>query len=201
MKGYFVLAFLCVALALQAQKIRISVVTGRSISSEATYDAIGIRSGVANKYWGGVRVGLNLISTDKMVLGLDVGGSYRDYGFEENASTIPYGFVGGQLRLEYPLLRVFRLIAFGGGDYGKMIESRYNYVNNTTGSNQHNLFLHQNDAITLHYGGGLGLAFGSANRFGINFTLEKNLQIDSYDATYGKTIGGEFGNVTMYYEF
>ncbi len=189
--------FLLSILQLSAQnRWSVGVFGGHNVRSAAITNPVGLSHEFGGKYWGGLNVGFDFISKRNNHMALSLGAAYRDYGFNENKSSIPYATGLAYLHLKHRLFWRIWMSAYGGGEYGKLLESQYKYANPGAGTNDHNLFLHQNDVIAVSYGGGLALSFG---RFWLNLGFEKNLQMDTYDLQYGKTVGGQFSNVTLQY--
>lgn len=169
---------------------------GHSVTSAALTSSTGLTKDYGGQYWGGIKIGFDFVSRPKIKLGLDIGAAYRDYGFRENNSHIPY--ITGLLNISLRRRLFWRIsmLAYGGGEYGKIFESNYYYYNPTSNLTNHNLYLHQNDILSLNYGGGLCLSF---NRLNLDFGFERNIQMDNFDLQYGKTIGGRFSNVALRY--
>ncbi len=171
----------------------LQVFAGSCATSKATTLPIGLSKTDGGKYWGGIRFGYDFISKWRFKMGVDMGIAYRDYGFAENKSSIPYTTALGYLKIRQHLFWKLALQVYGGAEYGKVLESTYVY-NDGAGSNKHNLFLHKNDAIMLTAGGGLCIYL---NKFQVYLNVEQNLQNDSYDLQYGKTIGGQFASIGL----
>jgi hypothetical protein len=181
-----------------SKKLYVSAMGGHSITSDANFDPVGLSSSTGNRYWGGLVLGYNFFKGRKSTISLGLGALYKDYGYQENNSTIPYLCYTGHLKLNRHLFWRLNLVAFGGAEYCKGMDSRYYYEDANASRTDHNQYLHFNDAFTVSYGGGLGLNFG---RFGLDFMIEKNIQVDTYDQLYGKTIGGRFSRIALNYSF
>lgn len=152
--------------------------------SNATTNFQGLTSTYSGRKNLGLKFGYTILRMKRSRFSAQTGVMYRDYGFKENTSTIPYFTIPLNLQLRYRLFWRISALVYGGGEFARCHQSRYSYpVGNEP---NYNLYLHQNDALLYSYGGGIGLAF---NRFGIDLVSEYNTQFDSYDRQYGKTLG------------
>ncbi len=185
----FVLLLLSVHLIAQPKRFSVATFGGVSVNSIATYQSIGITSDYGGKYYGGLKLGFDFISRNKIKIGLDLGAIYRDYGFRENSSTIPYWNGSAGLHFRRRVLGRLGILIYGAGEYGRLWERRYQYLDTVNGNKTYNVFLHRNDALALTYGGGISFRMKKA---GIDLASEKCIQVDTYDGQYGRTIGGRF---------
>ncbi len=176
----------------------VGILGGHCVTSGAITLPIGLTKDYGGKFWGGIRFGCNFINRTKTKVELNIGATYKDYGFKENESTIPYITGIANLKLQRRLFWRISMFAFGGGEYGKLFESQYYYFNPNDSSSKYNIFLHQNDILALTYGGGLSVSF---NRFSVDLGFERNSQLDTFDKQYGKTIGGRFSHISFNYFF
>jgi len=166
----------------------------RSIISYAHTLPTILISNYGEKYGGFIGVGFDLLNFQKQKYTLKAGLSFRNYGFKENSSSIPYICAAGQAEYRKILFWRFALHVLGGIEYGKLIENKYHFPYKN--QNDHNLFLHQNDMLTLNYGGGITLLFKEIQ---LDFGFENNLQLDNFDLFYGKTVGGKFMKASILY--
>lgn len=171
-----------------SNKLYLSFGGAYNIISQATTNSLGLEddfSGRLNYY---ALIGFNFWKLKKWSFSVESGVVVRDFGFEQNNSTISYLSIPINLRIKIGKENKFvGLELFGGAEYATLMENLYYYIDTNNISNEtYNIFLHQNDSILGTYGG--AIRFGKQKVQVLIFS-ESVIQLDSFDAQFGKTIG------------
>ena len=177
------------------QKFELIIRGSDNYVSNATTNQHGLTSNYSGKKNIGVKIGFTLFKLKKAKIYAQTGMMYRDYGFKENNSVIPYFTIPLNLQIRFKLFWRFSALVYTGGEFARCHQARYSYP--VGGESNYNLFLHQNDALIYSYGGGIGLTF---NRFGVDVVSEYSTQFDSYDRQYGKTLGSRALGLEIRYQ-
>lgn len=157
-----------------------------NVTSAATTNAWGLANDNSGKWNFGARLGYWFWMPGKFSFALETGGSYRDYGFTQNQSTIPYIAIPATLRMRVGR-GFFKINIYGSAEFNRLYAPMYSYSDpGAPGNTSFNLFLHKNDAITAMYGMGFLLGKGG---FQLEIFSERIYQVDTFDQHFGRTIG------------
>ncbi|MBK8493498.1 MAG: hypothetical protein IPL49_22165 [Saprospirales bacterium] len=133
-----------------------------NITSAATTNALGLEDDYSGKWNFGARFGYWFWFPKKWSFALETGASYRDFGFSQNQSTIPYISIPATLRIQIGK-GFLRVNIYGSAEFNRLYAPMYEYPDPANPpKTTHNLFLHQNDAITGLYGMGFLLGKGAS---------------------------------------
>jgi hypothetical protein len=172
----------------EVKRLYISPYISTNVTSSATTNNAALKDDESGKWNFGLRLGYRfwITRSERLMFSLESGAIYRDFGFSQNQSTIPYLAIPGTIRVAYGK-GFFKVNFYGSLEFNRIVASRYHYVQpNDPSNSRYNLFLHSNDALTGLYG--VGLSFGKKN-FRLEVFTENISQIDNYDLQFGKTIG------------
>jgi hypothetical protein len=181
---------LCAIVAMGQEKrgkrFVLSTAVSMNVTSAATTNGADLKDNYSGKLNYSLRLGYWFWFPGDWALALESGGAYRDFGFTQNQSTIPYIAIPALLRVRIGK-GFLRTNFYGGAEFNRLYPSMYRYPDpNNPSNSSYNLFLHQNDAVTGLYG--IGLVFGKRG-LKVEVYTENLIQLDSFDRQFGRTIG------------